>query len=99
MLDIQEPFPTLNSGAVNAGHGSLTDDITDLEFLQFRQKCGRFRVLVIGSSGTGKTTLLERLTGNSTDEAQIHTPNGELVCINHCVLLTAIDQRPPRLGP
>ena len=99
MSDIQEPFPALNSGAVNAGGANLTDDITDREFLQFRQKCGRFRVLVIGSSGTGKTTLLERLTGNSTDEAQIHSPNGELVRINHCILLAASDQRPAHLGP
>ena len=81
MSDIQDPFPALNVGVVNAGSGNLTDDITDGEFLQFRQKCARFRVLVIGSSGAGKTTLLERLTGDSIDRAHIKTPHGELVRI------------------
>jgi len=84
MSDIQEPFSALNAGVKDAGGDSLTDDIADGEFLQFRQKCGRFRVLVLGSSGAGKTTLLERFTGDSIDKAEIRTPRGELVRINQC---------------
>ena len=79
MSDMQEPFPALNASVVNAGSGNLTDGITDGEFLQFRQKCGRFRVLVIGSSGAGKTTLLERLTGDSIDKAHVRALHGEPV--------------------
>jgi len=84
MSNIQEPFPALNVGVADAGSGSLTDDIADGEFLQFRQKCKRFRVLVLGSSGAGKTTLLERFTGDSIDKAKIRTPHGDLVRINQC---------------
>lgn len=82
MSDMQNPFPALNADVVDAGNGGLTDHIVDGEFLQYRQKCGRFRVLVLGSSGAGKTTLLERFTGDSIDKAEIRAPHGELVRIS-----------------
>ena len=59
----------------------LSDGITDDEFLQLRQKCERFRVLFIGGEAVGKTTLLERFAGDSIDNAQIKSPDGELVRI------------------
>lgn len=86
--EMQEPFQELNAGIV-AADDTLTDGITEDEFLQFRQKCHRFRVLVIGSSDVGKTTLLERFTGDSIDRAQIKSPNGELVRIIAGSLVTA----------
>ena len=77
---MEEPFQELNAGIVAAGD-AMADGITDDEFLQFRQKCKHFRVLVMGSSAVGKTTLLERFAGNSIDKAQIKSPDGEPVCI------------------
>ena len=80
MSEMQEPFQELNAGIVAAGD-AMADAITDDEFLQFRQKCERFHVLVMGSSAVGKTTLLERFAGDSIDKAQIKSPDGELVRI------------------
>jgi len=77
--EIGEPFQELNAGIVDAGSGDLTAGITDEEFIQFRRKCKRFRVLVIGPRNAGKTTILERLTGDSIDKAQIKSPDGEVV--------------------
>jgi GTPase SAR1 family protein len=95
MSEMQEPFQELNAGIV-AADDTVTDGITDDEFLQFRQKCQRFRVLVIGSSDVGKTTLLERFTGDSIDGAQIKSPDGELVRIcrvSHVTVRTCLNTR------
>ena len=79
LSEIGEPFQELNAGIVDAGGDELTAGITDEEFIQFRHKCKRFRVLVIGPRNAGKTTILERLTGDSRDKAQIKSPDGEIV--------------------
>ena len=79
MADITEPFQELNLGIANADGGRLTDDITDREFIDFRQKCGRFRVLIIGPRNSGKTTILERLTGDKIERAEFKSPEGNLV--------------------
>ena len=77
--DIGEPFQELNAGIADAGGDELTARITDEEFIQFRDKCKRFRVLVIGPRHAGKTTILERLTGDSIEKAQIRSQDGKIV--------------------
>ena len=77
--EIGEPFQDLNAGIVDAGGDELTAGITDEEFIKFRLKCKRFRVLVIGPRNAGKTTLLERLTGDSIEKAKITSPDGKIV--------------------
>ena len=71
MSEIGEPFQELNAGIVDAGGDELTAGITDEEFIRFRLKCKRFRVLIIGPRNAGKTTILERLTGDSIDKARL----------------------------
>jgi GTPase SAR1 family protein len=51
-------------------------DGDDLEFWRIRGL--RFRVLILGRANAGKTTILERLTGASEDEAQVYR-NGVLL--------------------
>ena len=81
MADITEPyaFQELNLGIANTDGDQLTDDITDSEFIDFRRKCGRFRVLIIGPRNSGKTTILERLTGDKIERAEFKSPEGNLV--------------------
>ena len=79
MAEITEPFQELNIGIANTDGDQLTDSITDLEFINFRRKCGRFRVLIIGPRNSGKTTILERLTGDKIERAQFRSPEGNLV--------------------
>ena len=81
MSETEEPFQELNAGLVNTDGDEATARITDQEFLQFRRKCRRFRVLVIGPRNAGKTTILERLTGDSIAKAKVKLPNGEIVRI------------------
>jgi len=56
--------------------GKISDS-DDLSFWKIRNL--EFRVLIIGRANAGKTTILERLTGASIDEAQIRTVDGELL--------------------
>lgn len=86
MSEMQEPFQELNTGIL-AASDAATDGITDDEFLQLRQKCGRFRVLFIGAEAVGKTTLLERFAGDNIDKAQISSPDGEIVRIVAVILM------------
>jgi len=79
MADITEPFHELNLGIANTDGDELTDAIADREFIEFRQKCGRFRVLIIGPRNSGKTTVLERLTGDKIERAEFKSPEGNLV--------------------
>jgi hypothetical protein len=74
-----EPFQELNDAIVNADGDQPTDSITDQEFIEFRKKCRRFRVLVIGPRNSGKTTILERLTGDIIERAEFRSPEGNLV--------------------
>ena len=77
--EIGEPFQELNAGIADAGGDELTAGITDEDFIQFRLKCKRFRVLVVGPRNAGKTTILERLTGDSIKKAEIKSPDGKIV--------------------
>jgi septin family protein len=79
MAEIAEPFQALNAGIVNVNGDQLTDDITEHEFVEFRRKCRRFRVLIIGPRNSGKTTILERLTGDKIERAEFKSPEGNLV--------------------
>jgi GTPase SAR1 family protein len=79
MAEITEPFQELNVGIVNEDGDQLTDGITDTEFLEFRMKCKRFRVLIIGPRNAGKTTILERLTGDKIERAEFKSPEGNLI--------------------
>ncbi|KAJ7939616.1 hypothetical protein B0H13DRAFT_2226253 [Mycena leptocephala] len=44
--------------------------------IDFRSKCGHFRILIIGRRNAGKTTLLKRVC-NSVDDPEIFTPRGK----------------------
>jgi septin family protein len=79
MAEITEPFQELNVGIVNEDGDQLTDSITDTQFMEFRTKCKRFRVLIIGPRNAGKTTILERLTGDKIERAEFKSPEGNLV--------------------
>ena len=79
MAAITEPFQELNVGIVNEDGDQLTDSITDTAFINFRRKCKRFRVLIIGPRNAGKTTILERLTGDKIERAKFKSPEGNLV--------------------
>ena len=72
-----EPFSELNVGIADGDQ--LTDTIADHDFINFRQKCRRFRVLIIGPRNSGKTTILERLTGDKIEHAEFRSPQGNLV--------------------
>ena len=74
-----EPFRELNADIVKEDGDKQTDSITDHDFIEFRQKCRRFRVLIIGPRNAGKTTILERLTGDKIERAEFRSPNGNLV--------------------
>jgi len=87
MSETAEPFQELNAGLVNTDGDEVTAGITDQDFLQFRRKCRRFRVLVIGPRNAGKTTILERLTGDSIEKARVRSPDGETVRVIHTFLM------------
>lgn len=74
-----EPFQELNADIVKEDVDKETDSITDEDFIDFRQKCRRFRVLIIGPQNAGKTTILERLTGDKIERAEFRSPEGNLV--------------------
>ena len=79
MDEITESFREPNVAVVGADDDNLTDSITDADFINFRKKCKRFRVLIIGPRNAGKTTILERLTGDRIERAQFKSPEGNLV--------------------
>ena len=78
MADVTEPFQELNLGIANTDGDQLTDGITDREFIDFRRKCGRFRVLIVGPRNSGKTTILERF-GDKIERAEFKSPDGKKV--------------------
>jgi nucleoside-triphosphatase THEP1 len=49
------------------------DDVIDL-----RSKCKQFRILVIGRTGAGKTTILKKVC-NSIDEPEVYDQFGRKV--------------------
>jgi septin family protein len=49
------------------------------EYLELRQKCPRFRVLVIGRANAGKTTICQKMC-NTTDPPVVHGRDGKEVC-------------------
>ena len=53
-----------------------TPSKNDLSFWNDRHL--KFRVLILGRANAGKTTILERLTGASMDEAEV-SRNGEIL--------------------
>lgn len=54
------------------------DDASLNEMIRIRQKCPRFRILVMGRSNAGKTTILKRVC-DTTDEPMIFSPSGEQI--------------------
>ncbi|KAI0251088.1 hypothetical protein BJV78DRAFT_1214335, partial [Lactifluus subvellereus] len=59
---------------------SSSGEISDSDDLPFWKIRGlEFRVLIIGRVNAGKTTILERLTGASIDNARITTVDGKLL--------------------
>jgi len=48
--------------------------------IDFRSKCKRFRILVIGRANAGKTTLLKKVC-KSTEDPEIFTPRGKPVSL------------------
>jgi GTPase SAR1 family protein len=59
---------------MNSDAEILSED--DLSFWNDRHL--KFRVLILGRANAGKTTILERLTGASMDEAEVWR-NGEIL--------------------
>ena len=99
MSDLQQPFPAFNVH-LSPFEEASTDEITDDAFLQYRQKKNRFRVLLVGDERAGKTTLLERVGGNTMDKAQINfqSPDGALVREAENLVQQWKSQIPGRIG-
>jgi len=78
-------WPPIGHGVLSLSMASGTDsspsgEISDSDDLSFwKRRDLEFRVLIIGRANAGKTTILERLTGVSSDEAQITTVGEELL--------------------
>ena len=53
-------------------------------------RIGRFRILVIGRSNAGKTTLLQRVC-KTTELPEIYNSNGEKVKVPHCAVSQIAD--------
>jgi hypothetical protein len=52
-----------------------------------RQRCGRFRILIIGRANAGKTSILQKVC-NTMEQAEIFNSKGEKVrklWIKHCI--------------
>ncbi|KAK7464201.1 hypothetical protein VKT23_006367 [Stygiomarasmius scandens] len=56
------------------------EELDTKELLELRQKCGRFRILVIGRANAGKTTLCQRMC-NTEDPPIVHDKDGNVVNI------------------
>ena len=54
------------------------DEAALTEMIRIREKCPRFRILVMGRSNAGKTTILKKVC-DTTDEPMIFGPSGEPV--------------------
>ncbi|KAL0947981.1 hypothetical protein HGRIS_010607 [Hohenbuehelia grisea] len=52
----------------------LTDNLDDM--MKLREKCNRFRVLIVGRANAGKTTILQKIC-NTTEDATIQDPRGQ----------------------
>jgi len=67
-------------------------DHGDLFF--WKSKNLNFRILILGRANAGKTTILERLTGASIDEAVVKRNGkilaGQVRCLNHNVRFSAL---------
>jgi GTPase SAR1 family protein len=44
-----------------------------------RERCGRFRILIIGRANAGKTTILQKVC-NTTEEPEIYDSKERKVC-------------------
>jgi septin family protein len=78
MADDNTSHPLVPSPADNADSDTDSIDLEVQELLELRQNDTRFRVLIIGRTNAGKTTVLERLCGSSADDAKVYR-YGELV--------------------
>jgi hypothetical protein len=45
---------------------------------EIKDKCGKFRVMIIGRANAGKTTILQRVC-NTTEDPEIYNIRGEKV--------------------
>ena len=73
----------------NPGAESLLDDI-----VKIHEQCPQFRILVMGRSNAGKTTILQKVC-NTTEQPMIFSPEGDEVWISvyvqpfkHCIAYT-----------
>jgi GTPase SAR1 family protein len=58
--------------ASDTGDTSSSDELSDRGDLSFwNRRDLKFRILILGRANAGKTTILERLTGTSIDEAEV----------------------------
>jgi septin family protein len=64
--------------AENADSDTNSLDLETRKLLEFRRDGTRFRVLILGRTNAGKTTILERLCGNSADDAKVYR-DGKIV--------------------
>lgn len=55
--------------------------------LRLRDKCRRFRILVIGRANAGKTTLCQRMC-NTKDPPVVYSKEGKIVCAEEILVTT-----------
>jgi GTPase SAR1 family protein len=74
----------MDSDAETPSNNNLSFSENDLSFWNDRHL--KFRVLILGRANAGKTTILERLTGATMDEAEVWR-NGRILPGQVCQLL------------
>src|ERR1700728_2738985 len=60
--------------------------------LEIRSQCKHFRVLIIGRSNAGKTTILKKVC-NSIDDPVIFSPSGKRACVTSPRVRLIFDNR------
>ncbi|KAG8911616.1 hypothetical protein FRC02_006494, partial [Tulasnella sp. 418] len=69
------PPGVVGSSTLNTNDEEMKDTP---EILRIRRKCPRFRILVIGKANSGKTTILQKMSG-TTDTPIVRDRNGEKI--------------------
>jgi septin family protein len=80
MADNDTRHPLVPSPADDTDSDADSLDLETQKLLELRRNGTRFRVLILGRTNAGKTTILERLCGSSADDAKVYRDGKIVVC-------------------